>query len=154
MPQSPRSESKATSRTKRTPPQRGHPIPRLNAEMASDTAFRVVARRCLAALAANHEATCSGDPESLHQMRIELTRLRTALLFFSPMVADAQLTRIREELRWLNGHLGAVRDLDVAIERLRTVDKQRQRTAPSYLSLNENRANSQRLLDRALRSSR
>jgi CHAD domain-containing protein len=122
--------------------------------MASDTAFRVVARRCLAALAENHEATCSGDPESLHQMRIELTRLRTALLFFSPMVADAQLTRIREELRWLNGHLGAVRDLDVAIERLRTVDKQRPRTAPSYLSLNEKRANSQRLLARALRSAR
>jgi len=154
MPPSPRSESKAPSRAERTQPQRGHPIPRLNAEMASDAAFRVVARRCLAALTANHEATCGGDPEALHQMRIELTRLRTALLFFSPMVADSQLTRVREELRWLNGHLGAVRDLDVAIERLRNVDKQRPRVAPYSLSLNEKRANSQRLLARALRSAR
>ena len=52
-------------------------------------------------------------------MRIALTRLRTAILFFSPMVADSQRTQIRDELKWLNAHLGAVRDLDVAIERLR-----------------------------------
>jgi CHAD domain-containing protein len=129
-------------------------ILRLNAEMACDTAFRVVARRCLAALTANHEATCSGDAVALHKMRIALTRLRTALLFFSPMVADSQLTRIREELKWLNGHLGSVRDLDVAIERLKTADKQRSRTAPSYLSLNGKRTNSQRLLARALGSAR
>jgi CHAD domain-containing protein len=154
MPPSAKSESKATSRTERTQPQRRHPIPRLNAEMPSDAAFRVVARRCLAALTANSEATCSGDQETLHQMRIELTRLRTALLFFSPMVADAQLTRIREGLRWLNGYLGAVRDLDVAIERLGNVDKHQPRVALDYLSLSEKRANNQRLLTRGLRSAR
>ena len=51
-------------------------------------------------------------------MRIALTRLRTAIVFFSPVVADDQRTQIRRELKWLNTHLGTVRDLDVAIERL------------------------------------
>jgi CHAD domain-containing protein len=150
----PNPAGKAAPRTERAQRQRRSPIPRLNAAMACDTAFRVVARRYLADLTANHEATCSGDPAALHQMRIALTRLRTAILFFSPMVADPQRTRIRGELKWLNTHLGVVRDLDVAIERLKTVDKQRPRAVPYYLSLNGKRANSQRLLARALRSIR
>ena len=122
--------------------------------MACDTAFRVVARRYLGDLTAHHEATCRGDPLALHQMRIALTRLRTAILFFSPMIDDPRRTQTRDELKWLNAHLGAVRDLDVAIERLRTVDKQRPRAVPYYLPLNIKRANSQRLLARALRSAK
>jgi CHAD domain-containing protein len=86
--------------------------------MACDTAFRLVARHYLEDLTANHAATCGCDPLGLHRMRIGLTRLRTAISFFSPMVADARGARIRLELKWLNAHLGAVRDLDVAIERL------------------------------------
>ena len=92
---------------------------RLNPAMACDTAFRIIARHCLADLAANQPATCEGDPAALHRMRIALTRLRTAIVFFSPMVADRQLPQIRRELKWLNTHLGVVRDLDVAVERLR-----------------------------------
>ena len=71
--------------------------------MACDTAFRVVARRHLADLTANHEATCSGDPAALHQMRIALTRLRTAILFFAPMIDDPMRMQIKDELKWLNG---------------------------------------------------
>ena len=56
-------------------------------------------------------------------MRIALTRLRTAILFFSPMVDDPERTRIRDELKWLNAQLGSVRDLDVAIERLKAAGK-------------------------------
>jgi CHAD domain-containing protein len=122
--------------------------------MACDTAFRVVARRCLRDLAANREATCQGDPTALHQMRIALTRLRTVILFFSPMVADSQRSQIRDELKWINAHLGAVRDLDVAIERLGAGDEQQPPTAPSHLSWKKKRADSHRLLARALRSAR
>jgi CHAD domain-containing protein len=92
--------------------------PRLNPMMACDTAFRIIARRCLGDLATNHAATCRGDPLALHQMRIALTRLRTAITFFSPMVVDDQRIPIRHELKWLSTHLGTVRDLDVVIERL------------------------------------
>jgi CHAD domain-containing protein len=121
--------------------------------MACDTAFRVIARQYLGDLTLTHEATCKGDPSALHQMRMGLTRLRTAILFFSPMVAGIKRTQIRAELKWLNSHLGAVRDLDVAIERLSEIKKQPQ-TGSAYRSWNEKRANSHRHLARALRSTR
>jgi CHAD domain-containing protein len=127
---------------------------RIDPTMACDTAFRVIARRCLSDLTANHEATCKGDPAALYQMRVALTRLRTAILFFSPMVADSQRTQMRQELKWLNGHLGAVRDLDVAITQLKAADKRRPRAVPYYRSWNGKRAHAQRLLARALRSAR
>lgn len=142
MPPSPKSVSKVASRAERIE------ISRLNPMMACDTAFRVVARRCLGNLTADHGATCRGDPKTLHRMRIALTRLRTAITFFSPMVADPQRTRIRSELKWLHAHLGVVRDLDVAI------DKPRPHAMPNYRPLNGKRADSHRQLARALRSAR
>jgi CHAD domain-containing protein len=134
--------------------QRRHPTQRLNAMLACDTAFRVIARRYLGNLTANHEAACKDDPEAVHQMRVALTHLRAAILFFSPMVADAQRTQIRDELKWLNGHLGAVRDLDVAIERLQTIDKKHPQPVSYYRPWHEKRTASHRVLARALRSAR
>jgi CHAD domain-containing protein len=122
--------------------------------MACDTAFRVLARRHLGDLAGNHEATCRGDPTALHQMRIALTRLRTAIMFFSPMVDDPERMRITDELKWLNAQLGTVRDLDVAIERLKAVSKERPQAISYYRHCNEKRADSHRHLARALRSAR
>ncbi len=87
-------------------------------------------------------------------MRIALTRLRTAILFFSPMVDDPERARIKDELKWLNTQLGAVRDLDVAIERLKAAGKQRPRAMSDYEHWNEKRADSHRHLARALRSAR
>jgi CHAD domain-containing protein len=122
--------------------------------MACDTAFRIIARRYLGDLTTNQDATCKGDPTALHQMRVALMRLRTAILFFSPMVADSQQTQIGDGLKWLNAHLGAVRDLDVAIERLGEIDKQRPRAASYLQSWHKKRADSHRLLARALQSAR
>lgn len=128
--------------------------PRLHPAMACDTAFRIIARRYLGNLTAQHEATCGGDPEALHQMRIALTHLRTAILFFSPMVTDSAQTRIRTELKWLNAHLGIMRDIDVAIDRLRAINKRRPQTIPSYQAWTKKRADAHRRLARALRSAR
>jgi CHAD domain-containing protein len=88
----------------------------LSAEMPCAMAFRSVASACLESVAANHRGTCVGNPDALHQMRVALTRLRAAVALFSPMVRDSEWTRLKSELKWLNGHLGATRDLDVAIE--------------------------------------
>jgi CHAD domain-containing protein len=120
--------------------------------MACDTAFRIVAGRCLGDLTVNHPATCAGDAGALHQMRIALTRLQTAIAFFSPMIGGAQRTRLRDELKWLNAHLGAVRDLDVAIKRLKTIDKRRPQA--DYRSWSRERDQSQQHLTRVLRSAR
>jgi CHAD domain-containing protein len=154
MPPPPKSAAKAASRANRAAPQRRHPTPRLNPEMASDTAFRIVAGRYLRDLTANHGATCRGDPGALHRMRIALTRLRTAILFFSPMVDDVQRARVKTELKWLNGQLGTVRDLDVAMGRLEADHQKRPQTAPYYRAWEEKRTASRRQLARALRSAR
>lgn len=108
----------------------------------------------MADLTANHDATCRGDPVALHRMRIALTHLRTTILFFSPMVADAARTRVRAELKWLNAQLGIMRDLDVAIERLKVIDKRRSRAVPHYRVWTAKRAEIHRDLLRALRSVR
>ena len=120
--------------------------------MACDTAFRIVARRCLKSLTAHHLMTCEGDSDALHHMRIALTRLRTVISFFSPMVVGAQRSRISDELKWLNAHLGVVRDLDVAIERLKEINTKH--SSAVYRSWNRERAASHRHLARVLQSVR
>jgi CHAD domain-containing protein len=154
MPPSRKSEAKTAARAKPARRQRPSPNPRLHGSMACDTAFRVVARRHLEDLCAHQEATCNGDPNALHQMRIALTHLRTAILFFSPMVDDAIRNEIRDELKWLNTELGAVRDLDVAVERVKSLNDKRPQALPAFQSWNEKRAEGHRQLARMLRSVR
>jgi CHAD domain-containing protein len=122
--------------------------------MTCDAAFRVVARRHLVDLTKNRDATCGSDAVALHRMRIALTHLRTAILFFSPMVADAMRTRVRADLKWLNAHLGVMRDLDVAIERLKAINRRRPQAIPHYRAWTSKRAEIHRHLARALRSAR
>ena len=127
---------------------------RLSPGMACDTAFRIIARRHLAAVLAQHEGTCRGDPEALHQIRIALTHLRTAIRFFSPMVDDALRPKVWAELKWLNAQLGMVRDLDVAIERIVAESGDEFAVVAELQDWDEKRAESHRLLARALQSAR
>jgi CHAD domain-containing protein len=147
-----------TPASKSVPPRksgpRNHPPPQINSAMRCDTAFRIVAQRHFASLGANREATCEGDPIALHQMRVALTHLHTSMLFFSPMVDDAITERIRDELKWLNRQLGAVRDLDVAIERIAAANPKLPQTLPHFQLWQEERAEAHRQLTRSLRSSR
>ncbi|UVO39145.1 CHAD domain-containing protein [Bradyrhizobium arachidis] len=136
-------------------PAAGRRLPgRLSAGMACDTAFRIIARRHLAAVLAQHDGTCRGDPEALHQIRIALTHLRTAIRFFSPMVDDALRPKVWTELKWLNSQLGMVRDLDVAIERVVAEAGDELAVIAELQHWDEKRAESHRLLARALQSVR
>ena len=58
------------------------------------------------------------DPEELHQFRVATRRLRAFLRAGRELLDPAWAEPLREELRWLGGALGPVRDLDVLIERL------------------------------------
>lgn len=127
---------------------------RLSPGMACDTAFRIIARRHLAAVLAQHDGTCRGDPDALHQIRIALTHLRTAIRFFSPMVDDALRPTIWAELKWLNSQLGMVRDLDVAIERVVAESGDELAVIAELQHWDEKRAESHRELARALQSPR
>jgi CHAD domain-containing protein len=122
--------------------------------MACDTAFRIIARRHLDAVLAQHDGTCRGDPDALHQIRIALTHLRTAIRFFSLMVDDARRPEIWAELKWLNSQLGMVRDLDVAIERVIAESGDELAAIAELRHWDEKRAESHRLLARALQSAR
>jgi CHAD domain-containing protein len=142
-----------TARTR--PAARSHALPgRLSPGMACDTAFRIIARRHLDAVLAQHDGTCRGDPEALHQIRIALTHLRTAIRFFSPMVDDGLRPQVWTELKWLNNQLGMVRDLDVAIERVVAESGEQLAVIAELQHWDEKRAESHRLLTRALQSAR
>jgi len=120
--------------------------------MPCDVAFRIVAGRHLSKLTDNHAATCDGDEDGLHQMRLALTHLRTCILFFSPMVKDADRADIRGELKWLNRQLGLVRDLDVAIGRIEATSQTKQ--LPRFALWKAKRTQGHRTLTRTLQSAR
>jgi triphosphatase len=58
------------------------------------------------------------SPEALHQARVALRRLRSALSIFKPVVADSRFEHLAGELKWLAGLLGGARDLDVLLGRV------------------------------------
>jgi CHAD domain-containing protein len=62
----------------------------------------------------------SADPEHVHQARVATRRLRSDLQTFGDVLDPAWNARVRDELRWLGGGLGKVRDADVLAMRLRT----------------------------------
>ena len=55
-------------------------------------------------------------PEALHQARVAMRRLRSALTLFRPAVADEQFERLKDELRWFTAELGDARNLDVFLQ--------------------------------------
>jgi CHAD domain-containing protein len=59
------------------------------------------------------------DPEDLHKLRVAVRRSRAALREARTLLGDEQGRTLRDELKWLGGRLGAARDLDVLIARLR-----------------------------------
>jgi CHAD domain-containing protein len=95
-------------------------------------AFQRIANDCVRLIQNNRKFAAAADPEAIHSMRIELARLRAAVLFFSPMTDDAAWPEIRKELSWLNLALGKARDHDVTAnyarrKRYRSWAKSRQR---------------------------
>ena len=84
--------------------------------MTVSNAFRAVMAAGLAHLLANERGLLLGaDPEYLHQARVALRRLRSALGVFSPPVPERAIAPVARELKWLASRLGPVRDWDVFI---------------------------------------
>jgi CHAD domain-containing protein len=81
--------------------------------------FRSYLARQLDELTAHDPAVrVGGDPEDVHDMRVAVRRLRTALKTAKPMLDQAWVDELRAELGWLADSLAPVRDLDVLIEYL------------------------------------
>ena len=60
------------------------------------------------------------DPEAVHQARVATRKLRSNLRTFSPLLDTQWSEPLRSELGWLAMALGAVRDREVLLGRLRT----------------------------------
>lgn len=77
-----------------------------------------VLRKQLAAFLQNEPGTRLGeDIEALHDMRVATRRLRAAMASFRPYLTP-RLLAFRDEFGWIASSLGAVRDLDVQLERM------------------------------------
>ena len=76
------------------------------------------------------------DSEELHQMRVATRRLRAFLRAGHELLDPEWAEAVREELQWLGGALGPVRDLDVLVEHLE----------PEVEQLGDDRAEGRKLL--------
>src|SRR5437588_1403766 len=81
------------------------------------------------------------DPEAVHQARVATRKLRSNLRTFGPLLDPEWTEPLRSELGWLAMGLGAVRDREVLLERLReraqSLPASDQRSATSLLQLLE-----------------
>lgn len=90
----------------------------LDRDMPAASAFQTIAQACIRQFRINEDLLlATHDAAPLHQARVALRRLRSAFSLFKPVVADGRFEHLRQELRWLAGALGEVRNLDVLIQR-------------------------------------
>ncbi|MGV8842617.1 MAG: CHAD domain-containing protein [Pseudomonas sp.] len=110
----------------RSPPERGYALlaapqavkakplgllPSMNVEQA----FQAVMHNCLEQIQANEADVAHGQaPESLHQLRVGLRRLRSALRLFEKVVPCP--TELHKQLDALASGLGSARDWDVLLD--------------------------------------
>ena len=86
----------------------------LAASMRPAQAFAAIATTCLRQLATNAPGVLSGEnAEFVHQMRVALRRLRSAMRLFDAVLPPGFTARVTPELRRLAQLLGAARDWDV-----------------------------------------
>jgi triphosphatase len=93
------------------------PVDVAQTSTVGEVAFAVLRIQFAAILRKEPGTRLGEDPEELHDMRVAARRLRAALALFAD-VLPVRASRYREELTWLAGILGEVRDLDVQLQQL------------------------------------
>lgn len=108
--------SAAPPKSKTLPPWHRAAAVSLNGDAALDRTIAAVIKGCRDHWRTNVAAAIDGrDPEGVHQVRVALRRLRSALGLFKHHIPAAQRGVLVQEAKWLLGELGPVRDLDVFI---------------------------------------
>jgi CHAD domain-containing protein/adenylate cyclase class IV len=74
------------------------------------------------------------DNEDVHRYRVATRRARALIRATRPLLGD-RLTALQDELKWLAGLLGPVRDLDVLTEHLRERSEELERDRDAALEL-------------------
>ncbi|OAF06224.1 hypothetical protein AYJ54_20345 [Bradyrhizobium centrolobii] len=109
-----------------TPPSARRPRKlRLGPSVTLDEAFATILRSCFHHLLQSLPAAEDGrDPEGVHQLRVALRRLRSALDLMRSVGALSNLDALRSETRWLAQNLSGARDWDVfQLDTLPTIAK-------------------------------
>jgi CHAD domain-containing protein len=102
---------------------------------------------------------CGKDPEGVHQARVATRRLRSDLRTLRPVLDRAWSEPLRDELRWIGGLLGRVRDGDVLAELVaehanRLRPGQHARAITLVREIEDQRAHDQEILLEAMNSPR
>ncbi|MCW6512107.1 CYTH and CHAD domain-containing protein [Lichenifustis flavocetrariae] len=88
----------------------------LDKHMTSAAAFQAVMHATLRHFCLNEPVVISHrTPESLHQARVALRRMRSALSLFKDFTRDGQLPELKRRLQIVSRDLGEARNLDVYI---------------------------------------
>jgi triphosphatase len=83
-------------------------------DVSLEDGMRESLRACIRQWLANQACAVDGrDAEGVHQMRVALRRLRSAINFFRDFIPDPPLEEFRDRSRWAAGSLGPARDWDV-----------------------------------------
>jgi len=91
---------------------------RVRCDMTVGQGFETIVCSCMRHYRLNSPIVMeTRDTEALHQVRVAIRRLRSALALFRPAVADEEFKRFEAELRWLIAEFGDARNLDVFLER-------------------------------------
>lgn len=85
----------------------------VDAEVGLADGLRQIFGACLAHLLKSAPAAALGAPEGVHQVRVALRRLRSALALFKPVLEPYAVSRFTDECRKMGRLLGQARDLDV-----------------------------------------
>jgi inorganic triphosphatase YgiF len=85
----------------------------LDPDMTVEAALQKIGRSCLSQLLRNEPAVLAAQPEGVHQMRVAVRRLRSAISSLKKFLPHEDAQWVTEELRWLGGTAGPARNLDV-----------------------------------------
>lgn len=91
--------------------------PAVHADQTPVEAFRCIALNCLEHFQRNEQGLLtSKDPEFVHQARVALRRLRSAIKLFAPVLPPEFVTAYGQTWQTLAGALGEARNWDVFLE--------------------------------------
>ncbi|HSS93833.1 MAG TPA: CYTH and CHAD domain-containing protein [Candidatus Dormibacteraeota bacterium] len=95
------------------------PLPVTPESPARDVIRSVTAESVASILRHDPLIRTGSDPEAVHQERVATRKLRSHLRTFGPLLEPEWADPLRSELGWLGMALGAVRDREVLLDRLR-----------------------------------
>ena len=85
----------------------------LKSDVAAGDGFRPIVGEILSHLLSNKSAALAGDAEGVHQIRVAITRLRSALRLFAPLLEPHAAVAFQSKLQRMGQIIGSARDWDV-----------------------------------------